>query len=86
VDAIRALADFVAPLHIEGRQGHRDRTGGSHASQRGNALLKMLEEPPGGATYFVLVSHRPDRVLTTIRSRCFRVPFGVPAADAALDC
>ncbi len=44
-----------------------------------NALLKMLEEPPGRATYFILVSHRPDRVLPTIRSRCFQVPFGVPS-------
>ena len=34
-----------------------------------NALLKSLEEPPRG-TYFLLVSHRPGRLLPTIRSRC----------------
>ncbi|WP_336986461.1 AAA family ATPase [Altererythrobacter aquiaggeris] len=34
-----------------------------------NALLKSLEEPPAG-TYFVLVAHRPARLLPTIRSRC----------------
>ncbi len=34
-----------------------------------NALLKSLEEPPAG-TYFLLVSHRPGRLLPTIRSRC----------------
>jgi len=34
-----------------------------------NALLKSLEEPPAG-TYFVLVVHRPARLLPTIRSRC----------------
>lgn len=34
-----------------------------------NALLKSLEEPPAG-TYFILVSHRPGRLLPTIRSRC----------------
>lgn len=34
-----------------------------------NALLKMLEEPPAG-TLFLLVSHAPDRLLPTIRSRC----------------
>lgn len=34
-----------------------------------NALLKMLEEPTPG-TLFLLVSHYPDRLLSTIRSRC----------------
>ena len=34
-----------------------------------NALLKSLEEPPAG-TFFLLVSHRPGRLLPTIRSRC----------------
>ncbi len=34
-----------------------------------NALLKSLEEPPPG-TYFLLVTHRPAKLLPTIRSRC----------------
>jgi DNA polymerase-3 subunit delta' len=34
-----------------------------------NALLKSLEEPPAGS-YFLLVAHRPGRLLPTIRSRC----------------
>jgi DNA polymerase III subunit delta' len=34
-----------------------------------NALLKSLEEPPAG-TFFLLISHRPGRLLATIRSRC----------------
>jgi DNA polymerase-3 subunit delta' len=34
-----------------------------------NALLKSLEEPPAGTTFF-LVSHAPGRLLPTIRSRC----------------
>ncbi|MGL5010472.1 MAG: DNA polymerase III subunit delta', partial [Paracoccaceae bacterium] len=34
-----------------------------------NALLKLLEEPPAGAT-FLVVSHQPHRLLPTIRSRC----------------
>ncbi len=37
--------------------------------QAANALLKMLEEPPARTT-FLLVSHQPDRLLPTIRSRC----------------
>lgn len=42
-----------------------------------NALLKALEEPPGDAR-FVLVSHRPARLLPTLRSRCVPVPVAVP--------
>jgi len=34
-----------------------------------NALLKGLEEPPEGVT-FLLIAHRPGRLLPTIRSRC----------------
>ncbi|MFZ1744103.1 MAG: DNA polymerase III subunit delta' [Pontixanthobacter sp.] len=39
-----------------------------------NALLKSLEEPPIG-TFFLLVAHRPARLLPTIRSRCRIVRF-----------
>lgn len=34
-----------------------------------NAILKLLEEPPAGAT-LLLVAHQPSRLLATIRSRC----------------
>jgi DNA polymerase III subunit delta' len=34
-----------------------------------NALLKNLEEPPANSL-FLLVSHAPERLLPTIRSRC----------------
>src|SRR5262249_34495905 len=34
-----------------------------------NALLKVLEEPPP-RSLFLLVSHRPGRLIPTIRSRC----------------
>lgn len=46
-----------------------------------NALLKMLEEPPAG-TVFLLVSHAPDRLLPTIRSRCRMLRLGPLAPDA----
>jgi DNA polymerase-3 subunit delta' len=48
-----------------------------------NALLKSLEEPPVG-TYFLLVAHRPGRLLPTIRSRCRILRFA-PLADADVD-
>ena len=51
-----------------------------------NALLKNLEEPPP-STVFLLVSHAPERLLATIRSRC-RVlrlaPLGSDAMASAL--
>ncbi|MET4133293.1 DNA polymerase-3 subunit delta' [Porphyrobacter sp. MBR-155] len=47
-----------------------------------NALLKSLEEPPAG-TFFLLVTHRPARLLPTIRSRCRTLRFPV-LSDAEL--
>lgn len=48
-----------------------------------NALLKSLEEPPQG-TYFLLVTHRPARLLPTIRSRCRVLRFPpIPDSDLA---
>ena len=43
--------------------------------QAANALLKMVEEPPEN-TLVLLVTHQPERVLTTIFSRCLflRIP------------
>ena len=38
-----------------------------------NALLKTLEEPNAGL--FILISQRPEQLLSTIRSRCQIVPF-----------
>lgn len=43
-----------------------------------NALLKLLEEP-NQSTHFILTSHRPDRLLPTIRSRLQN--FNVPRID-----
>jgi DNA polymerase-3 subunit delta' len=40
-----------------------------------NALLKTLEEPPGGVT-IILVAERPEDLLPTTRSRCALVRFG----------
>ncbi|MEO6717816.1 MAG: DNA polymerase III subunit delta' [Novosphingobium sp.] len=48
-----------------------------------NALLKSLEEPPVG-TFFLLVSHRPGRLLATVRSRCLSLHIA-PLSDAEVD-
>ena len=40
-----------------------------------NILLKTLEEPPQG-TFIVLVTSRPEQLISTIRSRCQHLRFG----------
>jgi DNA polymerase III subunit delta' len=47
-----------------------------------NALLKTLEEPTS-ASLIVLVADRPWRLQATVRSRCQRVEFTLPARDEA---
>jgi DNA polymerase-3 subunit delta' len=48
-----------------------------------NALLKSLEEPNPN-TVFILVSHRIDRLLPTILSRCHKIALGVPSQAQAM--
>ncbi len=85
VDQVRALDGF---LNLQSHRGGR-RVALVHPAEdmnpnAANALLKGLEEPPAGA-FFLLVSHRPARLLATVRSRCVAVPVPVPdvAASAA---
>jgi DNA polymerase-3 subunit delta' len=85
VDQVRELAAF---LNVGSHRGRR-RVALVHPAEdmnpnAANALLKGLEEPPTGAM-FLLVTHRPARLLPTIRSRCVAVPVAVPKAKAALE-
>jgi DNA polymerase-3 subunit delta' len=84
IEQVRALADF---LNLRSHRGalrvalvHPAEEMNANAQ---NALLKGLEEPPAGAI-FLLVSHRPYRLLPTVRSRCVKIPVPIPAAGAAL--
>jgi len=83
IDQVRALSGF---LNVGSHRGRR-RLALVHPAEEmnlsaANALLKGLEEPPGGAM-FILVSHRPARLLPTIRSRCVAIPVPKPATDVA---
>jgi len=83
VEQVRGLAEF---LNIGSHRG-RHRIALIHPAEdmnlhAANSLLKSLEEPPSGAV-FVLVSHRPARLLPTIRSRCVAVPVGLPSPEGA---
>lgn len=49
-----------------------------------NAVLKLLEEPPAGAV-LLLVSHQPNRLLPTIRSRCRELRLSPLEADDLAD-
>lgn len=83
VDQVRRLGDLVNVSSHRG--GHRvvliqpAEGMNVHAA---NALLKTLEEPPPG-TIFLLVCHRPRRVLPTVLSRCEQVTMPMPDAAAA---
>lgn len=48
-----------------------------------NALLKTLEEPPPN-TLFILITHQPQYLLPTVRSRCRKVSFPVPPLEQSL--
>lgn len=83
IDQIRELADFL------GLSAHRDglRIILLHPAEAlntasANALLKMLEEPPAGVL-FLLVTHQPQHLLPTIRSRCNAVDMPVPPRAVA---
>lgn len=83
IDEIRALAGFVnLKSHRAGLRVAIIHPAEEITEQAANAMLKSLEEPPAGAI-FLLVSHRPARLLPTIRSRCVSVPVPVPDAKAA---
>lgn len=78
VDQVRALADFVnLSSHRSGFKVVLIAPADALNIHAANALLKTLEEPPP-ATVFLLVSHRSQRLLPTIVSRCEQVPMAGP--------
>jgi DNA polymerase-3 subunit delta' len=80
IDQIRELEEFVGMTAF--RDGARVvlvDPAETLSVPAANALLKMLEEP-GERTYFLLVTHRPDSLPATVRSRCRLAP--VPTPDA----
>lgn len=70
VDEVRKLGGF---FHLSAAEGGRRVVIVDAADEMNtnaaNALLKLLEEPPAGAT-LLLIAHQPAAILPTIRSRC----------------
>jgi len=77
IDQVRDVIDRAGYRPFEGRRrvvviDEAD----ALVPQAQNALLKTLEEPPP-ASSFILVSSIPDALLSTVRSRCQRLRFGL---------
>jgi DNA polymerase-3 subunit delta' len=84
VSQVRELTDFVnLTTHRNGMRViliHPAEAMNVHAA---NALLKTLEEPPP-RTVFLLVSHQPQRLLPTVRSRCRKVDLPAPSPSQSI--
>jgi len=95
LEQVRAVSQFLARRSVEApRCLVVIESVEAMAEGAANALLKTLEEPGDGL--LILLSAAPDRLLSTIRSRCQTIPFarltpplmlevlaGVPAGDGA---
>ncbi len=83
IDQVRALATFMnVSTHRSGLRVVLLYPAEALNAASANALLKTLEEPPPD-TVFLLVTHRIDRLLPTILSRCRQFALATPDAAAA---
>ena len=84
VDDIREINDFISLSRQKGAYKIVCINCADHMNiNAANALLKTLEEPPANSILF-LISHRPDRLLATIKSRCQGWRFNTPEKNEAL--
>jgi DNA polymerase-3 subunit delta' len=84
IDQIRALQEFlVLTPHTATRKLVVLSPAEAMTLQAANALLKLLEEPPAGSV-LILVSHQPQRLPVTIRSRCSRIELRPPDRTTGL--
>lgn len=84
IEQIRSLASFMnVSTHRAGRRLILLYPAEALNAPSANALLKTLEEPPPD-TVFLLVSHRIDRLLPTILSRCRQFAMAPPDQASSL--
>lgn len=75
LEQVRAVSQFLARRPVESSLCLVVmETVEAMAEGAANALLKTLEEPGDGM--LILLTSSPDRLLSTIRSRCQSIPFG----------
>lgn len=79
VDQVRALGDFLSLRpHTATRKVVIISPADAMNLNAANCLLKLLEEPPLGSM-LLLVTSQPVRLPATVRSRCTRLLFRLPA-------
>jgi DNA polymerase-3 subunit delta' len=84
INQVRGLSGFLAvSAHLAGQKVVVIQPADKLHPSAANALLKTLEEPPP-RTIFVLVADEAQRLVPTVRSRCFRLGFSLPDRQAAL--
>lgn len=85
IEQVRELHDFInVSSHRGGRKVILVNPAEALNVAAANALLKNLEEPPA-QTHFLLISHRPHRLMRTIISRCRQLPLHTPERSEALE-
>ena len=85
IDMVRYITEVLSKQPFEGRRTVIALFEAHCATvEAQNALLKLLEEPPPSAV-IILVTDFPDRLLSTILSRCAEIRFDPLAADAIAD-
>jgi DNA polymerase III subunit delta' len=84
IEQIRSLTDFASlSAHQSGYRVVIIHPAEMMNNNSANALLKILEEPPK-QMLILLISHRPQRLLPTIRSRCLAFPIPLPSLEIAV--
>ncbi|MBI4430693.1 MAG: DNA polymerase III subunit [Candidatus Omnitrophica bacterium] len=80
---IRSLLEWMGFKSFEGKAKIAVLKGSERLTQEaGNALLKLLEEPPV-SSYLILLAENPKRLLETIRSRCSFIRLRPPSLAEA---
>lgn len=83
IEQVRALNNFVyLSGHQDGLKVILIHPAEAMNGAAANALLKKLEEPPSNVL-FILVAHRSQDLLPTIRSRCQQINLPVPDTATA---
>ncbi len=84
IDAIRKLGESMSKTaQRNGKRVAIIYPAENMTSEAANALLKRLEEP-GTDVHLLLVTHASDVLLATIRSRCQKLLFNMPARMESL--
>ena len=82
IDRIREVTHRCTLKPLEGHRVVVVAEADQMTAEAANALLKLLEEPPG-AMHFILITSRLHAMLPTILSRCQEIRFG-PISDRVI--